>query len=49
MPVKIRKLPRKRKYRVYNPETKRVYARETTEKKAKIIQRIVAGSKYKKF
>lgn len=34
MPYTIRKLPNKSLYRVYNTNTKRVYSRGTTRKKA---------------
>jgi len=49
MPVKIRKLPLKKRYKVYNPITKKVYAKSTTKTKAKTVKRIVEGSKYRKF
>lgn len=35
MPFKMRKLPNKNRYRVYNPETGRVYSYSTTLEKAK--------------
>lgn len=35
MPYKIRKLPKSRKYKVYNTKTRKVYSRGTTLKKAK--------------
>ncbi len=35
MPYKIRKLPGTRKYKVYNPKTRKVFSKGTTLKKAK--------------
>ena len=35
MPYTIRKLPKSKKYKVYNKKTKKVYSRGTTLKKAK--------------
>lgn len=35
MPYKIRKLPNTRKYKVFNPKTKKVYSKGTSLKKAK--------------
>lgn len=49
MPVKVRKLPGVKKYRVYNPDTKKVYAKRTTKKKAEVVRRIIEGSKVKKI
>lgn len=46
MPVKIRKLPLQRKYKVYNPITKKMYAKSTTKKKAEVIKRILIGSAF---
>ena len=34
MPYKIRKLPNRNKWRVYNPDTGHIYARETSKAKA---------------
>ena len=41
MPPVMRKIRNKNLYKVYNPETKRVYAKGTTKEKAKVIFRIV--------
>ena len=45
MPYKIRKLPNKDKYRVYNPITKHVHAKSTTKKKAE-MQMALLNSMY---
>ena len=41
MPYKIRKLPNKDLYRVYNTDTKEVKAKETTLAKAKSMVRLL--------
>jgi hypothetical protein len=41
MPYKIRKLPNKLLYRVYNTETKEIKARGTTLEKAKAMIRLL--------
>jgi len=41
MPIKIRKLPNKNKYRVYDGD--RVVARETTKEKAEAQSRLLRG------
>jgi hypothetical protein len=41
MPYKIRKLPNKDLYRVYNTETKEVKARGTTLEKARAMVRLL--------
>jgi hypothetical protein len=41
MPVKIRKLPYSQLYRVYNPETKHIYAKATTLENAVKQQRFL--------
>lgn len=45
MPYKMRKLPNKNKYRVYNEKTGEIYAYETTEEKAKKQLRVLRGLK----
>lgn len=49
MPVKIRKLPLKQKFKVYNPDTKKVYAKGTTKKKAQSMKRFLDGMKARRF
>jgi len=41
MPYKIRKLPNKELYRVFNSETKEIKAKETTLQKAKAMIRLL--------
>ena len=41
MPVKIRRLPNSTLYRVYNADTKKVYAKATTLEKAVKQQRFL--------
>jgi len=41
MPYKIRKLPNRDMYRVYNVDTKEIKARETTLAKAKAMVRLL--------
>lgn len=48
MPLKVRKLPLKLIYKVYNPDTKKVYAKGTTKKKAEKILRILGRYKLSK-
>lgn len=48
MPVKVRKLPLKKLYKVYNPLTKKVYAKGTTKKKAETMKRILGAYKLSK-
>lgn len=48
MPYKIRKLPNKNKYRVYNVETKEVFAKGTTKDKAEKQVRYLNYIKHKK-
>jgi hypothetical protein len=41
MPVKIRKLPLKNRYKVYDPKTGRTHAKGTTLTKAKAQKRLL--------
>jgi len=41
MPVKVRKLPNKNRYKVYDPKTGRIHAKSTTLKKAKAQKRLL--------
>lgn len=41
MPIVIRKLPNKDKYRVYNKTTGTVYAKQTTKEKAERQKRLL--------
>lgn len=45
MPYKIRKMPNRRCYRVYNSETKYVYAKCTSKKKAEAQVRLLESVK----
>jgi len=48
MPYKVRKLTKKNCYKMYNAETKRVYAKCTTKEKAKKQLRLLNAIKYNK-
>jgi hypothetical protein len=41
MPIKVRKLPNKECYKVYNADTKKVHAKCSTLQKAKAQQRLL--------
>jgi len=47
MPYKLRKLPNKNLYRVYNPKTKVIHAMGTTKAKAKAQVRILNSIRQK--
>lgn len=48
MPFAIRKLPNQNKYRVYNRETKKIYAAATTRAKAEAQVRLLYMMERKK-
>lgn len=48
MPYKVRKLTKKNCYKMYNNDTKRVYAKCTTKEKAKKQLRLLNAIKYNK-
>jgi hypothetical protein len=48
MPYKVRKLTKKNCYKMYNIDTKRVYAKCTTKEKAKKQLRLLNAIKYNK-
>jgi hypothetical protein len=48
MPIKVRKMPNKECYKVYNAETKKVHSKCTTLAKAKAQQRLLNSLDLKK-